>query len=147
MSNDIKDICRVYLPFPLTSLARVTRMREFRIIMDNFQFLYLSKCVDKRELRRFYYSGIQKSKLVDLLTYNQDVIQSVFRHLKWRVQEPINTIVYRVIGGGVEVDVPQMLLQESQAVARIIRLHRMYTEGIPQAVRTGAPFSACFRVY
>ena len=99
MSNDIKDICRVYLPFPLTSLVRVTRVRELYIIMDNLQFLCLSKCVDKQELRRSYYSGIQKSKLVDLLTYNQDVIQSVFRHLKWRVQEPINTIVCRTIGG------------------------------------------------
>jgi hypothetical protein len=78
MSNDIKDICRVYLPFPLTSLVRVTRVRELYIIMDNLQFLCLSKCVDKQELRRSYYSGIQKSKLVDLLTYNQDVIQSVF---------------------------------------------------------------------
>ena len=51
-----------------------------------------------------------------------------------------------VLGGGVEADMPQVLLQQPQPVARVIYLHGMNTEGIPQAVRTDTPYPPGFRI-
>ena len=53
---------------------------------------------------------------------------------------------FPVPGGGVEADMPQMLLQQSQTVTRIIYLHSMYAESIPQAVWADTSYSAGLRI-
>ena len=51
-----------------------------------------------------------------------------------------------VLGGGVEVEVAQVLLQQPQTVAGVIYLHGMYTERISQTVRTNTSYSPSFGI-
>jgi hypothetical protein len=53
---------------------------------------------------------------------------------------------FPVPGGGIETEMPQMLLQQSQTVTRIVYLHSMYAEGIPQPVGADTSYSSSFRI-
>ncbi len=51
-----------------------------------------------------------------------------------------------VLGGGVEVEVAQVLLQQPQPVTGVIHLHGMNAEGISQAMWTYASYSPGFGI-
>jgi hypothetical protein len=51
-----------------------------------------------------------------------------------------------VLRGGVETDMSQMLLQQSQPIAGIIHLHSVNAEGVSQAVRANASGSPGLRI-
>ena len=51
-----------------------------------------------------------------------------------------------IFGCGIETGVAQMLLQHSQPIARIVQLHRMDREGVPEAVWAYAPHLASLRI-
>jgi len=52
-----------------------------------------------------------------------------------------------VLRRGIKAGMAQVFLQQSEAVARIIHLHGMNAEGVPQTMRTNTSHSPCFWIY